>query len=186
LTQVRSFIYSIFFRILIFKYVYVEAGQENYEHIRPLAYPNSDIVLLCFSIMNRNSLENIQKMWIHEIRKYCGNRIPIILVGTKTDLRNDRFEIERMAKKKQRPVSFDEANLVCEQFKLKKYIECSSLSQNGLKSVFDEAIKCAIVYKNENKQKHQSLTSRNKFILNNSNLSFKKKKSFKLNNCLIA
>ncbi len=61
-------------------------------------------------------------------------------VGTKTDIRNSPKEIEKMAKKKERPVSYEEGARVAKKIKASKYVECSSLSQQGLKDVFDEAI----------------------------------------------
>uniref|UniRef100_A0A3Q2Q0E2 Uncharacterized protein n=1 Tax=Fundulus heteroclitus TaxID=8078 RepID=A0A3Q2Q0E2_FUNHE len=32
------------------------AGQEDYDRLRPLSYPNTDVVLMCFSVDNRDSL----------------------------------------------------------------------------------------------------------------------------------
>lgn len=36
------------------------AGQEDYERLRPLSYPGSDIFLVCFSVVNRESFANAQ------------------------------------------------------------------------------------------------------------------------------
>lgn len=58
------------------------AGQEEYEILRPLSYPNTDVVLLCFSIDNRDSFENAMQKWIPEVRHFCP-RTAILLVGTK-------------------------------------------------------------------------------------------------------
>lgn len=89
--------------------------------------------------MYPSSLINIQKLWITEIKKYCPST-PFILVGTKVDLRTNQDEIERLAKKKERPVTYEEANRVAKQLKAVKYVECSALNQQGIRDVFDEAI----------------------------------------------
>lgn len=37
------------------------AAQEDYDHIRPLSYPGSDICLVCFALDNGKSLNNVQE-----------------------------------------------------------------------------------------------------------------------------
>ncbi len=61
-------------------------------------------------------------------------------MGTKCDLRNSREEIEKLAKKKERPISREDGEKAARLIKAVKYVECSSLTQEGLKNVFDEAI----------------------------------------------
>ncbi len=68
------------------------AGQEGFDQLRPIAYPQTDIFLVCFSTVFPTSLVNIQKHWISEIKKYCPST-PFLLVGTKIDLRNNPDEI---------------------------------------------------------------------------------------------
>jgi len=62
------------------------AGQEDYDRLRPLSYPDTDVILMCFSIDSPDSLENIPEKWTPEVRHFCPN-VPIILVGNKKDLR---------------------------------------------------------------------------------------------------
>lgn len=35
------------------------AGQEEYDRLRPLSYPEANVILLCFSVDRPKSLENI-------------------------------------------------------------------------------------------------------------------------------
>ena len=58
------------------------AGQEDYDRLRPLSYPDTDVILMCFSIDSPDSLENIPEKWSPEVRHFCPN-VPIILVGNK-------------------------------------------------------------------------------------------------------
>ena len=69
------------------------AGQEGYERLRPISYPDTDVILMCFSIDSHDSFENITETWISEIKHFCPN-VPIILVGNKKDLRNDPATIK--------------------------------------------------------------------------------------------
>ena len=52
-------------------------------------------MLVCFSITNPRSLENVESKWIPEVTHHCPG-VPILLVGTKADLREDPAEIERL------------------------------------------------------------------------------------------
>lgn len=69
------------------------AGQEDYDRLRLLSYPDTDVIVMCFSIDLPDSLENIQDKWIPEVKHFCPN-VPIILVGNKRDLRFDPYTIK--------------------------------------------------------------------------------------------
>lgn len=75
------------------------AGQEEYDRIRPAAYSETDVILMCFSVDSPNALENISKKWEPELKQFFPH-VPIILVGTKADLRNDPNTIEVSGEKK--------------------------------------------------------------------------------------
>ena len=64
------------------------AGQEDYDRLRPLSYPGTQVFLVCFSIISPSSYENVLSKWVPEIQHHAAN-VPIILVGTKADLRNN-------------------------------------------------------------------------------------------------
>lgn len=36
------------------------AGQEDYDRLRPLSYPQTDVFLICFSVVNPASFENVR------------------------------------------------------------------------------------------------------------------------------
>ncbi|VEL32280.1 unnamed protein product, partial [Protopolystoma xenopodis] len=76
------------------------AGQEDYDRLRPLSYPDTDVILMCFSIDSTDSLENIVEKWHPEVKHFCPN-VPIILVGNKRDLRNDERARHELAKMRQ-------------------------------------------------------------------------------------
>ena len=64
------------------------AGQEDYDRLRPLSYPQTDVFLVAFSLISRASFENVKQKWYPELKHHCPN-VPMILVGTKLDLRSD-------------------------------------------------------------------------------------------------
>jgi len=115
------------------------AGQEGYARIRTLSYPKTDIFLLCFSVVNHPSFVNVKDRWYVEIKHHCPN-VPIILVGTKADLRNDESTLETLRKDGKSPITDEEANNMVKELAALKYLECSALTRQGLKNVFDEAL----------------------------------------------
>ncbi|KAI7692843.1 Ras-related protein Rac2 [Sarcoptes scabiei] len=119
------------------------AGQEDYDRLRPLSYPQTDAFLLCFSVVSPPSLENVLVKWVPEIRHHC-NDVPIILVGTKIDLREDRETLSQLAQSGQTPVRREQGLKMANKIKAVKYLECSALTQQGLKAVFEEAVRCVI------------------------------------------
>ncbi|KAF8339821.1 small GTPase superfamily, partial [Cantharellus anzutake] len=84
------------------------AGQEDYDRIRPLSYPDSHVILICFAIDSPDSLDNVQEKWIFEVMHFCAG-LPIILVGCKKDLRRDPYELQKTS---QRPVTPEEGMAV--------------------------------------------------------------------------
>lgn len=119
------------------------AGQEGYARIRTLSYPKTDIFLLCFSVDNHPSLVNITDRWHREIKQHCPTA-PIILVGTKIDLREDAKTLDDLAKQDKAPTTEEMGIAMAEDIGALKYLECSALTRKGLKGVFDEALQAVI------------------------------------------
>jgi len=119
------------------------AGQEDYDRLRPLSYPQTDVFLICFSIISPHSFDNVKSKWWPEITHHCPG-VPIILVGTKSDMRNDANMQSQLAQKGLRMVSVEEAQQRAREIGAVSYMECSALTQEGLKNVFDEAIRASL------------------------------------------
>lgn len=64
--------------------------------------------------------------------------MPCLIVGTQIDLREDSQVIEKLARQKQRPVTSEQGERLARELGAVKYVECSALTQKGLKNVFDE------------------------------------------------
>lgn len=63
-------------------------GNEACCKLRPLCYPNTDIFVICFSLVSYTELEDVEQFWVPEIQKYCP-KTPYILLGIKSDIRDD-------------------------------------------------------------------------------------------------
>ncbi|GFN90335.1 ras-related c3 botulinum toxin substrate 3 [Plakobranchus ocellatus] len=119
------------------------AGQEDYDRLRPLAYPQTDVFLVCFSLVSPASFENVRTKWFPEVRHYCPN-IPIILVGNKSDVRDDPVFLDLLANKSLRPVTPEEGASLARKLDADCYLECSAKTMKGLKAVFDRAIRVVV------------------------------------------
>jgi len=119
------------------------AGQEEYDRLRPLSYPSTDVFLLCFSLVNPTSLKNIKTKWLREVRHHCPNA-KLILVGTKVDAREDKDTLDKLQAQGLKPIETIEGENLGKDIGAIRYMECSALTQKGLKAVFDEAIKAIL------------------------------------------
>ncbi|KAK4235593.1 hypothetical protein C8A03DRAFT_36541 [Achaetomium macrosporum] len=78
------------------------AGQEDYDRLRPLSYPDTHGMVLCFAIDSPDSLWNVLAKWIFEAAHFC-KEVPVFLVGCKHDLREDPKTIGELIRTGQRP-----------------------------------------------------------------------------------
>ncbi|CAI6360495.1 unnamed protein product [Macrosiphum euphorbiae] len=100
------------------------AGQEDYDRLRPLSYPQTDVFLVCFSVASPSSFENVVSKWYPEIKHHCPDA-PMILVGLS-------------------PIKREQGQKLANKIRAVKYLECSALTQRGLKLVFDEAVRAVL------------------------------------------
>jgi len=117
---------------------------------RPLSYPDTDVLLICFSIVNPVSLGNVVDKWLPEVSHFCP-KVPVILVGTKKDLRTDPSVIEELSVNKEKPVTTEEGQKMAALIQANAYLECSSRTREGIREVFETAAIAAL-----QKHKHRS------------------------------
>ncbi|RNA37742.1 ras-related C3 botulinum toxin substrate 1 [Brachionus plicatilis] len=122
------------------------AGQEDYDRLRPLSYPQTNVFLVCFSVISPSTFTNITNKWIPEIRHHCPDT-PIVLCGTKIDLRDDTNTIHLLQKQNLSPIRREQGMKLAKKIKAYAYTECSALTQKGLHQVFEEAIRAVLVPK---------------------------------------
>ncbi|CEJ01808.1 Putative GTP-binding protein rho3 [Rhizopus microsporus] len=114
------------------------AGQEEFDRIRSLSYSDTHVIMICFSVDNKDSLENIPNRWMEELEEGCP-RAKIILVALKCDLREDETTL-----KKCDPILYQEGLSVAKSIRAVRYLECSAKHNRGVRECFDQAAKVAI------------------------------------------
>ncbi|KAK7584019.1 hypothetical protein V9T40_004982 [Parthenolecanium corni] len=119
------------------------AGQEDYDRLRPLSYPQTDVFLICFSVASPSSFENVISKWYPEIKHHCPDA-PLILVATKIDLREDTETLATLAEQNLSCIKREHGQKLANKIRAVKYMECSALTQRGLRQVFDEAVRAVL------------------------------------------
>lgn len=97
--------------------------------------------LLCFSVITPSSFDNVKSKWYPEISHHCPDA-KTMLVGTKIDLREDQETRENLKGEKLPTPEMGQA--LAQQIGAVAYLECSALTQEGLRRVFEEAIRAVI------------------------------------------
>ncbi|GMT09502.1 hypothetical protein PFISCL1PPCAC_799 [Pristionchus fissidentatus] len=125
------------------------AGSESFTTLRPLSYTDANVFILVYSIVDPSSLTSIARNWLPEISKVAPDT-PLIIVGTKSDQAGwgGHSDCSVPAEHGRRVAASIGAD----------FFECSSLTQQNLKQVFD----CAILAGLQGPRKMKSSTSASK------------------------
>ncbi|VDN59510.1 unnamed protein product [Dracunculus medinensis] len=124
------------------------AGEDDYNSLRPLSYPDADVFIVCYSVERPGSIKSIREKWLPEIKKFCPE-VPILIIGNKKDIRCERKALTTSSHDKIKDSNFnglvdiDEASALACEFTPHKVIECSAKTKEGVRQVFDTAIRVA-------------------------------------------
>jgi len=127
------------------------AGQEEYDRLRPLSYPETDLLFVCFAIDCPNSLENVMDKWYPEVLHFCPYT-PLFLVGLKSDLRTKRTCIDLLKTQGLTPVTTEQGLNVARKMGA-RYMECSSKEMTGVEEIFAQAINTVVANDPSNQQR---------------------------------
>lgn len=127
----------------VFSDLYDTSGQDGYDRLRPLSYPQTNVMLVCFSIPEPDSFQNVIEKWIPEVRHFCPNT-PIIIVGNKLDKRNDADVIRELSELGKKPITYSEGQSLKTKIKAAGYVECSARTSKGVTDVFEAAVAVAL------------------------------------------
>jgi Ras homolog gene family, member A len=109
-------------------------GEGDYDRYRPLSYPDSGIIVICFSVDDPKSLENVTARWYPEVAHFAQG-VPILLLGCKTDLRPPQEGEEgadSSVKKRVSHVRRKQGEAVARAIGAVRYLECSALMNQGV------------------------------------------------------
>ncbi|KAI3330658.1 rho3 protein [Ustulina deusta] len=137
------------------------AGQEEFDRLRSLSYDNTDVVVLCFSVDSKDSLENVESKWVGEIQENCPG-VKLVLVALKCDLRENTDEEEEGgasaaaadgAQREKKPmIEYNQGLDVARRIKAMRYLECSAMRNRGVNEAFTEAARVALSVKPSGEQ----------------------------------
>jgi small GTP-binding protein len=120
------------------------AGQENYDRLQPLSYPESAIVVICFAVDDPQSFHAVSERWYPEVLHFCSKpKVPILLVGCKSDLRRNSGSLSNNDTLKNE-VSAQDGHTLAERIKAVAYLECSAKTGEGVSEVLTTIAKVVI------------------------------------------
>jgi len=128
------------------------SGREDYDRLRPLSYPGTDIFLLVFSIVNPSSFENLRGKWYPETIHHVPTALRMV-VGLKSDLRHDGATLEKLESKKMKPITTQQGQEMAKELNAACYMECSALTGENVREVFEEAIRLVLNQPNKGKKR---------------------------------
>lgn len=128
------------------------AGQEEYDRLRPLSYPSTDVFILTYSVMDPESFNEIETKWAPELRKHCPEA-KIILVGCNKDP-----EVNAVS-----PITSERVQQVARKIGAVAHIECSARTGYNVENVFLTAAR--IGYEQEQKVQAKIAQQSNPFRL---------------------
>ncbi|KAG6005286.1 hypothetical protein E4U21_000261 [Claviceps maximensis] len=139
------------------------AGQEEFDRLRSLSYDDTDLIMLCYSVDSKDSLENVESKWVGEIADNCPG-VKLVLVALKCDLREKGGDDEDgddntappEAASNERPsgplIEYDKGLEVAKRIGASRYLECSAMKNRGVNEAFTEAARVALSVKKEREE----------------------------------
>ncbi|KAK5073707.1 Rho GTPase [Lithohypha guttulata] len=119
------------------------AGQEEFDRLRSLSYDDTQAIMLCFSVDNRGSLENVSTKWLAEINEHCPG-VKIVLCALKCDLREEHEKDDANAPDL---IQYNEGLEAAKRIGALRYLECSAMRNRGVNEAFTEAARVALTVK---------------------------------------
>ncbi|CAD86888.1 GTP-binding protein rho3 [Schizosaccharomyces pombe] len=115
------------------------AGQEEYDQLRSLSYSDTHVIMICFAVDSRDSLENVITKWLPEVSSNCPG-VKLVLVALKCDLRGaDEEQVDHS-----KIIDYEEGLAAAKKINAVRYLECSAKLNRGVNEAFTEAARVAL------------------------------------------
>ena len=106
-------------------------SHEDYDRLRPLSYPESAVVVLCFAVDSLESFQSVHDHWLPEVLHFCSRpKVPLILVGCKADLRSEGVSHEHI--RRATFVTPEQGREMATRIEAFEYAECSAETSYGM------------------------------------------------------
>eukprot|EP01113_Clastostelium_recurvatum_P049970 TRINITY_DN934_c0_g1_i3.p1 TRINITY_DN934_c0_g1~~TRINITY_DN934_c0_g1_i3.p1 ORF type:complete len:221 (+),score=33.70 TRINITY_DN934_c0_g1_i3:163-825(+) len=113
----------------------VAVGPGEPDKLRPLIYPGTDVVIICFSVSNPNSFDNVDAVWVPEIRAHLP-KAPIVLVATKKDERMaDGEKVLKLKTWNVPPIAHEQGVAKQKLIQAAAYVESCAATMEGVQEV---------------------------------------------------
>ena len=119
------------------------AHQEDYDRLRPLSYPSTDVFMIVFSVVSPSSFESVTSKWVPELRLHAPS-CPIVLVGCDVELRDDPITVSALQAKGKAPITFRQGEQLAMQIKARGYAEVDIPGLRNVKQAFDAAVRVVL------------------------------------------
>ncbi|KAJ6492205.1 cell division control protein 42 [Mycena sanguinolenta] len=126
----------------------------DYNRLRPLSYPQTDVFIVCFSVGLPATFSNVKDRWFPEAEHYCPG-VPRVIAATQIDLRTDLAEKEKTGEQREEnptQITTIQGEKLARELKAARYVECSAKTQEGVHAAFDAAVLAALEYQQRHEQ----------------------------------
>ncbi|NXG77866.1 RHOAB protein, partial [Baryphthengus martii] len=125
-------------------------NEVSYQNLRSVFYKDTDVILMCFSVDRPDSRQNILDFWVPEIKVFCPT-VPIILVATKIELRDDEGTKKKRTTLGNEPINTTEGKALAASIGAYAYLECSAKTKEGVDTALKIISQCALNEKRKRK-----------------------------------
>ena len=122
--------------------IYDTSGQQDHDRLRVFSYRHSDVIIICFSMVDRESFQNVVEFWMAEVKCYERLKTPVILLGTQSDCTNNVEDADNIVK-------IEEGHKLAETIGACRFLTCSALDTESVSRVFECVVNACIKTRNE-------------------------------------
>jgi len=114
-----------------------------FTRIRPLIYPQTDVFLLCFSMISSRTFNDVKETWAPELKHHMPHT-PILLCGTKADLRGNEEILSALKQKGEKVIETEEGQRLAREIGAVGYVEVSSVLYKNVEETFTACVNAAL------------------------------------------